>query len=108
MNCGTRPRPESHELPRPPSRARLTTIAPGGRTQAHLHGGLEVICVLEGAARLRIAGVGAVNLKTGQGARILPGTPIQVFNDGASKAVLLVYLITLNGVPFQTNLNTAP
>src|SRR5438132_6246727 len=46
---------------------RLTTISPGGRTQAHLHGGIEVICVLEGAVRVRIAGVGAVNLKAGQG-----------------------------------------
>jgi quercetin dioxygenase-like cupin family protein len=87
---------------------RLTTIAPGGRTQAHLHGGIEVICVLEGAMRVRIAGVGAVNLKAGQGTRILPGTPQQQFNDGTSKAVLLVYLITLDGVPFQTNLNTSP
>jgi quercetin dioxygenase-like cupin family protein len=87
---------------------RLTTIGPGGRTQAHLHGGVEVISVLKGAARVRIAGVAPANLKTGQGIRVLPGTPLQVFNDGSQDAVLLVFLITLDGVPFQTNLNTSP
>ena len=87
---------------------RLTTIAPGGRTQAHLHGGVEVITVLTGAARIRMAGATPVSLKTGQGTRILPGTPLQVFNDGNQDAVLLVFLITLDGLPFQTNLNTSP
>jgi uncharacterized RmlC-like cupin family protein len=87
---------------------RLTTIASGGRCQAHLHGGIEVINVLKGAARFRVAGVPPAVLRAGQGTRILPGTPLQIFNDGAQDAVLLVFLITLEGVPFQTNLNVSP
>jgi quercetin dioxygenase-like cupin family protein len=87
---------------------RLTTIAPGGRTASHQHGGVEVFIILKGSARVRVGGAAPATLQPGQGIRILPGTPLQVFNVGSDDAVLLVFLATLEGVPFQTNLNASP
>jgi quercetin dioxygenase-like cupin family protein len=87
---------------------RLTTIARGGRTAAHMHGGLEAFVLLGGSATVRVAGRSPLSLRSGQGDAMQPGTPLQVFNNGDADAVLLVFLVTLEGVPFQTNLNTSP
>lgn len=87
---------------------RVTTIQAGGRTAAHKHGGFETFIVLEGSVKVRVAGRSPARLGRGQGAEIPPGTPLQVFNDGSGDAKLLVFLATLEGVPFQTLLNASP
>lgn len=83
---------------------RMLTIAPGGHNQAHKHGGLEVIVVMQGSMTVHEAGAAPQTIDKGHGAYILPDTPQQIYNDGASSAKALVFLATPAGKRFQTQL----
>jgi quercetin dioxygenase-like cupin family protein len=86
---------------------RLTVVQPGGRSAAHMHSGLEVIFVLTGSFQLHTAGHTPVTVIQGQGAYILPNTPMQVINLGGLSR-LLALVIWPQDQPFETDLSESP
>ena len=87
---------------------RLAILQPGGRSPAHKHSGLEVILVLDGTLTLHSLGQPPQTMTAGQGAYVLPNTPLQVLNTGSSTGHYLAFLAWPVGQPFQTNVNQAP
>jgi quercetin dioxygenase-like cupin family protein len=86
---------------------RLAVAQPGGRSAAHMHSGLEVVFVLTGSFQLHTAGHPPVTVSQGQGAYILPNTPLQLINlGGVSRYLALV--IWPQDQPFETDLSQAP
>jgi quercetin dioxygenase-like cupin family protein len=87
---------------------RIAILQPGGRSPAHKHSGLEVILVLDGTLTLHSAGQSPESLTAGQGAYVLPNTPLQVLNTGGSIGRYLAFLAWPASQPFQTNVDQAP
>ena len=87
---------------------RMAILQPGGRSPAHKHSGLEVILVLDGTLTLHSLGQPPQTLTAGQGAYVLPNTPLQVLNTGGTVGKYLAFLAWPVGQPFQTNVNQAP
>ena len=91
---------------------RLAVQQPGGRSAAHMHSGIEVIFVLAGSVQLRTFGQSPVILNQGQGAYVLPNTPLQAFNvsTGASYGIAryVVLVIWPLQQPFETDLSQSP
>src|SRR5215471_7048110 len=87
---------------------RLATLQPGGRSPAHKHSGLEVILVLDGTLTLHSLGQPPQTLTAGQGAYVLPNTPLQVLNTGGNIGKYLAFLAWPADQPFQTNVSQAP
>jgi FlaG/FlaF family flagellin (archaellin) len=77
-----------------------------------MHSGIEVVFVLAGSLQLRTTGQSPVILNQGQGAYILPNTPLQVLNGstGTSNGVarFLALVIWPQQQPFETDLSQAP
>jgi quercetin dioxygenase-like cupin family protein len=87
---------------------RLATLQPGGRSPAHKHSGLEVILVIDGTLTLHSLGQSPQTMTAGQGAYVLPNTPLQVLNTGSSTGHYLAFLAWPVDQPFQTNVSQAP
>jgi quercetin dioxygenase-like cupin family protein len=87
---------------------RMAILQPGGRSPAHKHSGLEVILVLDGTLTLHSLGQPPQTLTAGQGAYVLPNTPLQVLNTGGTVGKYLAFLAWPVGQPFQTNVSQAP
>jgi len=87
---------------------RMAILQPGGRSPAHQHSGLEVILVLDGTLTLHSLGQPPQTLTTGQGAYVLPNTPLQVLNTGGTVGKYLAFLAWPADQPFQTNVSQAP
>ena len=86
----------------------LVTLQPGGRTVSHKHGGLEIVFITEGAVEINMGAAGRVTLKAGETAKVPANTPLQALNTGTVVAKFLAFFMTLEGQPFQTNLETVP
>jgi uncharacterized RmlC-like cupin family protein len=87
---------------------RLIVVQPGGRSNAHMHSGIEGVLVLEGSVLVRSGGNAPARLAPGQGFYILPKVPVQLINVGTAVARTLVYSISPEGQPFSTELDKAP
>lgn len=85
----------------------MATLAPGGRSAAHKHGGVEVLFVLTGSVTVHLAGQAPVTVGPGQGAWHAPGTVVQETNTGSGPASYLLYLVTAEGQPFETAVDRA-
>lgn len=90
------------------STVQVVTIEKGGRTVAHMHGGIEAIYVLQGTIDFRLAGGARALLTHGQGAVVPPGTALQAVNGGDGVAKFLAFMMTPDTAPFQTNVDVAP
>lgn len=90
------------------STVQVVTIEKGGRTVAHMHGGIEAIYVLQGTIDFRLAGGARALLNHGQGAVVPPGTVLQAVNGGDGTAKFLAFMMTPESAPFQTNVDVAP
>jgi hypothetical protein len=87
---------------------RLVTVQPAGRSAAHMHSGIEGVLVLEGRVLVRTAGQAPAFLNVREGFYILPKTPVQLINAGATVARTLVYSISPEGVPYSVELDESP
>ena len=90
------------------STVQIVTIEKGGRTVAHMHGGIESVYVLQGTIDFRLAGGARVILNRGQGAVVPPGTVLQAVNGGDAIAKFLAFMMTPETAQFQTNVDVAP
>jgi quercetin dioxygenase-like cupin family protein len=90
------------------STVQIVTLETGGRSVAHMHGGIESIYVLQGTIDFRLAGGTRVILNHGQGAVVPPGTVLQAINGGNAIAKFLAFMMTADTAPFQTNVDVAP
>jgi quercetin dioxygenase-like cupin family protein len=90
------------------STVQVVTIEKGGRTVAHMHGGIEALYVLQGTIDFRLAGGARTLLNRGQGAVVPPGTVLQAVNGGDGTAKFLAFMMTPETAPFQTNVDVAP
>lgn len=90
------------------STVQVVTIEKGGRTVAHMHGGIEAVYVLQGTIDFRLAGGARALLNRGQGAVVPPGTVLQAVNGGDAVAKFLAFMMTPETAPFQTNVDVAP
>lgn len=90
------------------STVQIVTLEKGGRSVAHMHGGIESIYVLQGTIDFRLAGGARVILNRGQGAVVPPGTVLQAINGGDAIAKFLAFMMTAETAPFQTNVDVAP
>ena len=90
------------------STVQIVTVEKGGRTVAHMHGGIESVYVLQGTIDFRLAGGARVILNRGQGAVVPPGTVLQAVNGGDAIAKFLAFMMTPETAPFQTNVDVAP
>jgi quercetin dioxygenase-like cupin family protein len=86
----------------------LITMAPGGRTSSHSHGGTETFYVLQGAIELATNDGKRTTVSAGQGASIKPGVVMQLRVTGADPVKILTLFVTPEGEPWQTNLETLP
>ena len=104
--------PDLPEAVLPPSSyvstLQLVVVEPGGRTSAHSYGGVELIFVLDGSITVRSSGAQPTALGPGQGIHHLPNTVVQEINDAETEARYLVFLITAEDQPFQTNVKQSP
>jgi len=83
----------------------MITLQPGGRTQAHTYGGVDVIFVLGGSVKSHADRRTSTTLTRGGGSWALAGTGLQEFNAGAQPATFLSFVIVAIGKPFETALN---
>ena len=90
------------------STVQIVTLETGGRSVAHMHGGIESIYVLQGTIDFRLAGGTRVLLNHGQGAVVPPGTVLQAINGGNAIAKFLAFMMTADTATFQTNVDVAP
>jgi len=90
------------------STVQIVTIEKGGRSVAHMHGGIESVYVLQGTIDFRLAGGARVILNRGQGAVVPPGTVLQAVNGGDAVAKFLAFMMTPETAQFQTNVDVAP
>ena len=72
-----------------------------------MHSGIEVIFVLTGLFQIHTAGHISKTVSQGQGAYILPNTPLQVINLGGLSR-LLDLVIWPQDQPFETDLSESP
>jgi quercetin dioxygenase-like cupin family protein len=90
---------------------RLVVAAPGGRSAAHMHSGVEVWFMLAGSIQIRTIGQSPMIVNQGQGAYALPNTPLQAhtLSTGASYGIErnLVFLVWPQQQPFETDLSQA-
>ena len=86
----------------------IVTLQPGGRTVSHKHGGLEIVVVTEGSVEVRMPAAAKVMLTAGQTAKVPANTPVQAVNVGTGVAKFLAFFVTVDGQPFQTNLDATP
>jgi quercetin dioxygenase-like cupin family protein len=86
----------------------LITMAPGGRTSSHSHGGTETFYVLQGTIELATNDGRRTTVSAGQGASIKPGVVMQLRVTGADPVKILTLFVTPEGEPWQTNLETVP
>lgn len=86
----------------------MATVQPGGRSASHLHSGLEVVTVLDGAITLHAVGHAPQTLTAGQGSYELSKTTLQIVNSGSSVAHYLAFVVWPVDQPFVTNVNQAP
>jgi len=87
---------------------RPVVIQPGGRGAAHVHGGIEVLYILHGLVRVRLAGQAAMVVPMGQGMYHLPYTAVQEVNAGSDVARELAFFVTALGQPFRRNVDFSP
>jgi len=90
------------------STLQLVQIEPGGRTAARSYGGVEILFVLNGSIGERSTDVEPTTLGPGQGIHHLPNTVMQEINDGDVEARFLIFLLTAEDQPFQTNVKQSP
>ena len=94
-----------------PSQAAVSVevkVQQAGQSAAHKHSGFGAVLVLEGTIQIRTASSAPMTLQKGQGFSIVPNVPIQLFNVGTTMARTLVYSLTVDGLPFSTELDTSP
>jgi len=84
------------------------TVQPSGRTEAHKHGGIETILVLDGSVEVHVQGAPTRTLAKGEGTFIPADTPMQIWNKGAATAKFLAFFVTANEKAFRTNVDTSP
>jgi len=105
---------ETPDLPTPPQGKRLVhqlgliTMAPGGRTSSHSHGGSEAFYVIEGTIELSLNDGTKIKINAGQGGTVKPGRVMQMHVLGDAPVKILTYFVTPQGDPWQTNLQTTP
>jgi quercetin dioxygenase-like cupin family protein len=87
---------------------RRVTLQAGGRSAAHRFGGREVVFVLDGTLTVKVAGHAPVQLNAGEGTSVPPATATQELAGASSKVVYLAFFVTPDGVPFETNVTSAP
>jgi quercetin dioxygenase-like cupin family protein len=87
---------------------RRVTLQAGGRSAAHRFGGLEVVFVLDGTLTVTVAGHSPVQLNAGEGTPVAPATATQERAGASAKVVYLAFFVTPDGVPFETNVASAP
>jgi hypothetical protein len=87
---------------------RTVTLQPGGRSQAHRFGGLEVLFVLDGTLTVKVAGQASMELSAGSGTYVAQASATQEVAAGSSKVDYLAFLVTEQGKPFETELTAAP
>jgi mannose-6-phosphate isomerase-like protein (cupin superfamily) len=87
---------------------RSVTLQPGGRSPAHVFGGLEVVFVLDGTLKVDVAGQGPVQLPAGQATYVPAHTLTQELAVGAQKVDYLAYFITEHGTAFETDATSTP
>jgi quercetin dioxygenase-like cupin family protein len=87
---------------------RRVSLQPGGRSPAHIFGGLEVVFVLDGTLKVDVAGQGAVQLPAGQAIYVPAHTLRQELAVGGQKTDYLAYFITQHGTAFETDATSAP
>ena len=87
---------------------RRVTLQAGGRSAAHRFGGLEVVFVLDGTLTVTVAGHSPVQLNAGEGTSVARATATQELAGASSKVVYLAFFVTPDGVPFETNVASAP
>jgi quercetin dioxygenase-like cupin family protein len=86
----------------------LITMAPGGRTSSHSHGGSETFYVLQGTIELALNNGTRTKITQGQGGAVKPGIVMQMRVVGDAPVTILTYFVTPQGEPWQTNLETLP
>jgi quercetin dioxygenase-like cupin family protein len=86
----------------------LITMAPGGRTSSHSHGGTESFYVLSGTVELALNDGSKSKVSAGSGATVKPGIVMQMRVLGEASVTILTYFVTPQGEPWQTNLETLP
>ena len=86
---------------------RSVSLQPGGRSSAHVFGGLEVVFVLDGTLKVDVAGQAPVQLPAGQATYVPAHTLTQELAVG-QKSDYLAYFITQHGTAFETDKATAP
>jgi quercetin dioxygenase-like cupin family protein len=87
---------------------RRVTLQAGGRSAAHRFGGLEVVFVLDGTLTVTVAGHSPVQLNAGEGTSVAPATATQELAGASTKVVYLAFFVTPDGVPFESNVTSAP
>ena len=87
---------------------RRVTLQAGGRSPAHRFGGLEVVFVLDGTLTVRVAGHAPLQLNAGEGTPVNPATASQELAGASNKVVYLAFFVTPDGVPFETDVTSAP
>jgi quercetin dioxygenase-like cupin family protein len=86
---------------------RSVSLQPGGRSPAHIFGGLEVVFVLDGTLNVDVAGQAPVQLPAGQATYVPAHTLTQELAAGAGKVDYLAYFITEHGTAFETDSTSA-
>ena len=105
---------QSPDLPTPPAakplihQLGLITMAAGGRTSAHSHGGSESFYVIEGTIELAVNDGTRTKIDAGHGGTVKPGRIMQMRVIGDAPVKILTYFVTPEGEPWQTNLDTVP
>ena len=87
---------------------RNVSLQAGGRSAAHLFGGLEVVFVLDGTLRVDVAGKAPVQLPAGQATYVPAHTLTQEVAVGSQKVDYLAFFITQHGTAFETDASSAP
>ena len=87
---------------------RSVSLQPGGRSPAHVFGGLEVVFVLDGTLNVDVAGQAPVQLPAGQATYVPAHTLTQELAVGGAKVDYLAYFITEHGTAFETDSSSAP
>jgi quercetin dioxygenase-like cupin family protein len=87
---------------------RSVSLQPGGRSPAHIFGGLEVVFVLDGTLKVDVAGQAPQRLPAGQAIYVPAHTLTQEVAVGAQKVDYLAYFITQHGTAFETDATSAP
>jgi quercetin dioxygenase-like cupin family protein len=87
---------------------RLVSLNAGGRTNAHMYGGVEMLFVLDGSVTVRASGKSPTTIGAEHGTYLLPGTASQEFSASGRAALFLIFVVTPLGTPYLTPLNESP